>query len=591
MSNNIKFASENKSLQEKAMLIWNTAENLLGAFKSCEYGLIILPMVVIKRFHDCLRSSHQSVLDTCKKLKNAAGKDDVLQKVTGYPFYNMSLFTFETLRTDPKNIGDNFRVYLDGFSDNVKDILSHMNFAKQIDRVEEAGLLYQLINDFCSDEADMSPENISAFEMGYVFENLVKRFMESCDEDAGVHFTGRDIVHLMCDLLVRGEKRDGSIKTVYDMTMGTGQMLTCMEEHLKRLDAEAEVAVFGQELNSFVCGLAKANMLIRSGNPDNMRFGNTLSDDQFGSELFDFCISNPPFGVDWKREASKVDAECKKEGGGRFGPGLPNKNDAQMLFLLNGLSKLKSDGRMAIIQNASSMFIGDAGSGPSEIRRYLIENDLLEAIVQLPADSFYNTSLTTYIWILTKNKVKERTGRVQLIDASKCFEARWKRIGNKRVDISEEARKLIIQAYDQFCDKVYEADVNDKTHLICKSKVLDNISFGYSKIIVESPMLRADGSKVTLMRGKLVADASKRDSENVPLNEGIDDYFAREVLSYNPDAWIDKRKTRVGYEISFTRTFYEYKEIEPASQIAKRIEEHERSLIQKLHALFGEVGE
>lgn len=594
MTANEQLASVGRNIQEKATLIWNVANTLFGAFKPHEYGLVILPMVVVKRFHDCLLPTHQAVLDTCKKVEHLAVKEGFLRTAAGYQFYNTSPFTFETLRADPENINDNFRAYLNGFSDNVQDILARMNFNAQIDRMEEAGLLYQVIVDFCSDKADMKPEKISAVDMGYIFENLVQRFSESYNEEAGAHFTSRDIIYLMCDLLVTGDQNafhgEGITKTVYDMTMGTSQMLTCMEERLKQLDADADVTCFGQELNPFTFGIAKADMLIRGGDPDNMQFGDTLDDDKFDGYQFDYCISNPPFGIDWKREATAVEAEHKKGSAGRFGPGLPSKSDGQMLFLLNGLSKLKPEGRMAIIQNGSSLFTGDAGSGQSEIRRYLIENDWLDAIVQLPNDSFYNTGIATYIWTITKDKPSEHIGRVQLIDASKCYESRRKPIGNKRVDITEACRELIVRAYGEYRDQTCERELESGAKLVCKSRVLDSVALGYNKITVESPLLDEDGKRV-LKKGKPVADPKKRDTENVPLDEDIDAYFAREVLPYNPDAWIDKSKTKVGYEIPFTRTFYEYKEIEPADQIAKRIEEHERALMQKLHDLFGKDGE
>ena len=577
MTANEQLASVGRNIQEKATLIWNVANTLFGAFKPHEYGLVILPMVVIKRFHDCLLPTHQAVLDTCKKVEHLAVKEGFLRTAAGYQFYNTSPFTFETLRADPENINDNFRAYLNGFSDNVQDILARMNFNAQIDRMEEAGLLYQVIVDFCSDKADMSPEKISAVDMGYIFENLVQRFSESYNEEAGAHFTSRDIIYLMCDLLVTGDQNafhgEGITKTVYDMTM-----------------ADADVTCFGQELNPFTFGIAKADMLIRGGDPDNMQFGDTLDDDKFDGYQFDYCISNPPFGIDWKREATAVEAEHKKGSAGRFGPGLPSKSDGQMLFLLNGLTKLKPEGRMAIIQNGSSLFTGDAGSGQSEIRRYLIENDWLDAIVQLPNDSFYNTGIATYIWIITKDKPSEHIGRVQLIDASKCYESRRKSIGNKRVDITEACRELIVRAYGEYWDQTYERELESGAKLVCKSRVLDSVALGYNKITVESPLLDEDGKKV-LKKGKPVADTAKRDTENVPLDEDIDAYFAREVLPYNPEAWIDKSKTKVGYEIPFTRTFYEYKEIEPADQIAKRIEEHERALMQKLHDLFEKDGE
>lgn len=534
-TSNERIASTGKNIQEKANLIWNVANTLFGAFKPHEYGLVILPMAVIKRFHDCLLPTHQAVLDKYKEVQHLAVKEGFLCAASGYQFYNISPFTFETLKADPENINENFRAFLNGFSDNVQDILARMNFHAQIDRMEEAGLLYQVVVDFCSEQGDMRPEKISAVDMGYIFENLVQRFSESYNEEAGAHFTSRDIIYLMCDLLVSNAKFDGDgiSKTVYDMTMGTSQMLTCMEERLKQLDADADVTCFGQELNPFTFGIAKADMLIRGGDPDNMQFGNTLDDDKFSGYQFDYEISNPPFGIDWKREAPKVEAEHKKGGAGRFGPGLPSKSDGQMLFMLNGLAKLKPDGRMAIIQNGSSLFTGDAGSGQSEIRRYLIENDWLDAIVQLPNDSFYNTGIATYIWIITKDKPEEHIGKVQLIDASKCYEPRRKSIGNKRVDITDVCRELIVKAYGAYADHTYQRGLESGAHIVCKSRVLDSVSLGYNKIVVETPEMDENGQPIR-KRGKPVADTSKRDTENVPLDEDMDAYLSREVLPYNP---------------------------------------------------------
>ena len=585
----IKIVSSN--IQGKASLIWNLANSLHGAYKPHEYGLVILPMVIIKRFHDCLLPTIDKVLKKYEEIeiKGFGVKDLFLRQASGYSFYNTSGFTFERLKADPENIKANFEAYIQGFSENVTDILDKMNFSPQIERMSDARLLYQVICDFTSDKANMSPEKISTVDMGYIFENLIQRFSESYNEEAGAHFTSRDIIYLMCDMLTINAdftKLDGAVKTVYDMAMGTSQMLTCMEERVHALDANAEILCFGQEINPSTFGIAKVDMLIRGGNPQNMRFGDTLSDDKFPTDRFDYCISNPPFGIDWKREAMQVEAEHKQGSKGRFGPGLPAKSDGQMLFLLNGISKLKNNGRMAIIQNGSSLFTGDAGSGPSEIRRYIIENDWLDAIVQLPNDSFYNTGIATYVWLITKNKPQEHRGYVQLIDASRCFEPRRKSIGNKRVDISEHCRNLIIKAYGEYTDRNYEEVLeNGKSKIICKSKVLKSESFGYRKIIVESPKLDENGA-VVMQKGMPMADASKRDTENVALDEDIDKYFKREVLPYKPDAWIDKSKTKIGYEIPFTRTFYEYKKLELAEDIEKRIREREKSLMQKLQKLF-----
>ena len=577
--------------QENANLIWNAANSLFGAFKPHEYGLVILPMCVIKRFHDCLLPTHDAVLEANKQYESFGElKVGFLKEAAGYQFYNTSQYTFSKLITDPENIEDNFRDYIVGFSDNVQQILSRMNFQAQIDRMVEAGVLYQVIVDFSAEDLDMSPNRISTVDMGYIFENLVQRFSESYNEEAGAHFTSRDIIYLMCDLLLTDNDivndDDGIHCTVYDMTMGTSQMLTCMEERLKQLDSKATVQTFGQEINPFTMGIAVADTMIHGGDPDNMQFGDTLSDDKFTGYQFDFVISNPPFGIDWKREASVVEAEHKKGEAGRFAPGLPSKSDGQMLFLMNGVKKLKDTGRMAIIQNGSSLFTGDAGSGQSNIRRYLIENDWLDAIVQLPNNSFYNTDIATYIWIVNKDKPQERKGKVQLIDASKCCQSRWKPIGNKRVDISEKSRTMIVQAYGEYCTETYEDAGEDGKPIVCRSKILDGISLGYRKVMVETPVYNEDGTSI-LKRGKKVADAAKRDAENIPLTEEVEEYISREVLPYNPDAWVDESKTKIGYEIPFTRMFYEYTPIEPSVDIAARIAVREQNLMAELHKLFG----
>ena len=598
MSNDQMLKNVGTNIQEKAALIWNVANTLVGLYKPHEYGLVILPMCLIKRFHDCLLPTHQKILEAAEKFKDLEVKEGFLTKAAGYQFYNTSKFTFETLLADSENIAENFEDFLNGFSDNVKDILHRMKFEDQIKTMKEGKVLYQVISDFNSSKADMSPKKISAVDMGYIFENLVQRFSESYDEEAGAHFTSRDIIYLMCDLLVNSDKNafvsDGINKTVYDMTMGTSQMLTCMEERLKQFDKEAVVTSFGQEFNPFTFGIAKADMLIRGGDPNNMQFGDTLNDDKFNGYKFDYIISNPPFGIDWKKEADDIEKEHKKGSAGRFGVGLPPKSDGQLLFMLNGVAKLKdpnenkTGGRMAIIQNGSSLFSGDAGSGQSEIRRYLIENDWLDAIVQLPNDSFYNTGIATYIWIITKDKEEKRVGKVQLIDASNCYESRRKNIGNKRVDITNECRNLIVKAYDEYTNKNYKETTESGNTIICKSKVLDSVDLGYNKITVESPLFDENGNPVKDKKGKTQVDSDKRDFENVPLDQDIDKYFEREVLPYNKNAWIDKSKTKIGYEIPFTRTFYEYKQLEKADDIAARIEEHEKSLMEKLRNLFGD---
>lgn len=574
----------NINIQEKSNLIWAIADKIREYYKPHEYGKVILPMTVIKRFNDILAPTKDKVLEVYEKVKGFEVKDPFLETASGYKFYNSSKYDFQKLLNDSENIEANFREYLNSFSENVQDILANFDFDREISKLANSDMLYLIIEEFNKPSSHLGADKITAVDMGYIFEDLVRRFSESYDEQAGAHFTSRDIIYLMTDILIAEDRElliKGSIgKTVYDMTMGTSQMLTCMSERLKELDKDADIKVFGQELNPETYAIAKADMLIRGGDSNNMKQGNTLSDDKFKDFQFDYIISNPPFGIEWKVEKKAVEDEAKKGDLGRFGVGLPKISDGQMLFDLNGISKLKDTGRMAIIHNGSSLFTGAAGSGESEIRRYMLENDWLEAIIQLPNDSFYNTGITTYIWIISKNKPEARQGKVQLINASAMCEARRKNIGNKRVDITEKYREIVVQAYGEFKNKTYEID--GKT---CESKIFDNVDFGFNRIQIESPLYDENGNVV--MKGKKIApDTSKRDYENVPLVEDIDSYFEREVKPYNPEAWIDKTKTKVGYEIPFTRYFYKYEAPESSDVIAERISIHEKDIMEALNRLF-----
>lgn len=578
------------NIQEKSNLIWSIADLIREYYKPHEYGKVILPMCVIKRFNDVLAPTRQKVWDTYDKVKHLEVIDGFLETASGYKFYNISPFDFQKLCNDATHIEKNFREYLNGFSDNVQDIIENFEFDREITKLANNGMLFLIIEAFNKPAAYMGADKITAVDMGYIFEDLVRRFSESYDEQAGAHFTSRDIIYLMTDLLISEDKKsmieEGVAKTVYDMTMGTSQMLTCMTERLLELDAEADVKVFGQELNPETFAIAKADMLIRGGNSDNMRQGNTLSDDKFKGYTFDYIISNPPFGIEWKVEKNAVEAEAKLGDQGRFSVGLPKISDGQMLFDLNGIAKLKDDGRMAIIHNGSSLFTGAAESGESEIRRYMIENDWLDAIVQLSTDVFYNTGITTYIWIISKNKAEERQGKVQLIDASKMVVSRRKNIGSKRNDITEKCREVIVTAYGEFKNKSYE--LNGK---VCESKIFNNEDFGFNRIQIDSPSYDEEGKLITKgKKNQPVADASKRDFENVPLTEDIDSYFEREVKPYNPEAWIEKSKTKVGYEIPFTRYFYKYETPEKAEVIAERITNHEKEIMTSLEKLFGKGG-
>ncbi len=531
------------NIQEKANLIWAIADKLVGTYKPHEYGNVILPMCVIKRFSDTLTDTKAKVIEMNKSLdsRGIMVKDGFLRSASGYDFYNVSPFTFEGLLSDAENIADNFRSYLNHFSNNVIDVIEKFDFDKEITKLSNNGILYNVIAEFCSKKAYMGADEISAVDMGYIFEELVRKFSESYDEHAGAHFTARDIIYLMAEILVAPKKKDiqqeGITATMYDMAMGTSQMLDCLSEKLLQIDEDAQLTEFGQELNEQTYAIAKANMLIKGGDAENMKHGNTLSDDKFEGYKFDYIISNPPFGIEWKNEKASVEAEHKKGDVGRFGAGLPAIGDSQQLFMLNGVAKLKDTGRMAIIQNGSPLFKGDAGSGESNIRGYLLENDWLEAIIQIPNDMFYNTGIATYIWIVSKDKAAERVGKVQLIDASKCCVKRRKSLGNKRNEFTDECINLIAQAYSEFKDGVYRDEANG---LEVEVKIKENEDFKYSKVVVEQPVYDDAGNPV-LKKGKVQADSSKRDTETIPWKEQIDAYMEKNVYPYAPDAWIDDK--------------------------------------------------
>ena len=576
------------NINAKANLIWEVATKLVGVYKPHEYGKVILPMTVLKRFDDILKPTKQAVLDKYEEVKNFEVKDAFLTEASGYSFYNTSKYDFEKLLSDPDNIESNFKNYLNGFSDNVIDILSNFKFNNEVKTMAENRLLYVVIEEFNSKKAYMGLDEVKTEDMGYIFEELVRKFSESYDEEAGAHFTARDIIYLMTDLLVAEEQdiliNDNKVKTIYDMAMGTSQMLACMTDRLHQLNKNVKVDCYGQELNPETYAIAKADMLIKGGEADNFKQGDTLDDDKFKGYTFDYIISNPPFGIDWKKQKKAIENEVSKGKHGRFPVGTPKISDGQMLFTLNGIAKLKDDGRMAIIQNGSPLFSGAAGSGESEIRRYIIENDWLEAIIQLPTDLFYNTGISTYIWLINKGKEGTiREGKVQLIDASNCYINRRKNIGNKRKDLDEESRKLILQAYSEFINKEYIE--NDKT---VESKIFDNSDFGFNRITIESPEVDENQIVIKDKKGNIKADSSKRDYENVPLKEDIEEYFEREVLPYNENAWIDKKKTQVGYEIPFTRYFYKYVAPENSDDILARIRQNESDIMDSLKRLFEE---
>ena len=569
------------SINEKAALIWAIADKLTGVYKPHEYGEVILPLTVIRRFDCILTDTKEAVLEKYDEVKNLPMRDVLLRKVSCYEFYNTSKYTFEKLLDDPDNIEENFHDYLNGFSENVRDIIEKFKFDGHIDTMANKGILYIVIKEFTSTRANLHPDVISNLEMGYIFEEIIRRFSESHNEDAGQHYTPREVIRLMVNILFYDDSSTLSGKniarTIYDPACGTGGMLSVAEEYLHELNSATELMSFGQELNDQTFAICKADMLIKGNNADFIKDGNTLSDDQFEGQKFDYIISNPPFGREWKNEKRVVEDEAKRGFAGRFGAGLPAASDGQMLFLMTAISKMKEprDGgsRIAIIHNGSPLFTGDAGSGPSDIRKYIFESDLLEAIVALPNDIFYNTGIATYIWVLSNKKAgTKREGKVQLINANGLYEKRRKALGNKRNDIPEGAITEITQVYGDF----RETEI---------SKIFNNEDFGYTKITVERP-LRGEDGELLLKNGKKQPGASLRDTENVPLTENIQDYFEREVLPFAPDAWIDEKKSKVGYEIPFTRYFYKYEAPQPSAEIMAEILELEKELEGSLQEVF-----
>lgn len=590
MSINSLQKQTNINIQEKANLIWEIATHLVGLFKPHEYGKVILPMTVLKRFDDALAPTKDAVVKMAEKLDSmkvtGEARDGVLCKTAGYPFYNTSKYDFKRLVADPDNIESNFEAYIQGFSANVLDIIANFKFADQVRTMSDGNVLFVVIQEFVSAKGDMSLDKITSADMGYIFEELIRKFSESYDEQAGAHFTSRDIIYLMTEILIAPEKDEisanGCTKTAYDMAMGTSQMLGCLTERITEISDEANLTCFGQEFNPETYAIAKADMLIKGGNASGMLYGDTLSDDKFSGYEFDYIISNPPFGIDWKREKTEVEAEAKRGYDGRFGPGLPAISDGQMLFMLNGIKKLKKgSGRMAIIQNGSSLFTGDAGSGASEIRRYVLEGDMVEAIIQMPTDLFYNTGISTYIWVLTKGKPADRLGKVQLIDASKCFVKRRKNIGNKRVDLDDNCIALIMKAYMDFADDEYT-----ENGLFVESKIFENEYFGFTKVTVETAQTDENGTPV-LKKGKMQPVKGASDSEIIPLGDDIDEYMEKNILPYNPLAFLDRKKDKIGYEIPFTRLFYRFTVPQSSEDIFADIKALEAEETELMKELFG----
>ncbi|MEM9834278.1 MAG: class I SAM-dependent DNA methyltransferase [Bacteroidota bacterium] len=605
-----------KNFKEKADKIWEVANLLRGDYKRSDYGKVILPMTVLRRLDSVLKPTKQKVLDYLPKVESLkeSAKDVALNKIAGFNFHNRSQFSFDKLIADPNNIAVNLRNYINGFSTSAREIVEYFNFDDQIDRMDDpkADILFRVVKAF--QKIDL--KDMESMEMGYVFEDLIRRFAEQSNETAGEHFTPREVIRLMVNVLFIEDKdiltQEGIVKTLYDPACGTGGMLSIGEQYVKELNPQAELKVFGQEINPESYAICKSDMLIKGQNPSNIKFGNTFTVDGLEDEKFDYMLSNPPFGVDWKKAQKIIKAEHENKGmSGRFGAGLPRINDGSLLFLQHMISKMKASGtRIGIVFNGSPLFTGAAESGESNIRRWIIENDWLEAIIALPDQLFYNTGISTYIWIVTNDKSPKRKGKVQLINATGVkdeelykegqleFNRFWKKmdrsLGNKRKAIAENGNEKGIGFITQLYGDFEEAERHPNE--FCK--VYPNEFFGYWRVTVEQPLKMSESADepsqlsmtfeegetqsaevVTDRKGNPKPDTSLRDYENIPFlvktqnpaspfrKQTIEGYFEEEVKPHLPNAWIDESKTKIGYEINFTKYFYEFKPLRPLADI------------------------
>jgi type I restriction enzyme M protein len=610
------------SFNELASFIWSVADLLRGDFKQSEYGRVILPFTVLRRL-DCVLAPTKDAALKEHAAKQAAGIafEPFVKRKTGLDFYNVSTLDMSKLMGDQDNIRANLDSYIQGFAPDVRSIFEHFDFAVTVERLHKARLLYLVTEKFAG--INLHPDRVDNAQMGLVFEELIRKFAELSNETAGEHFTPREVIRLMVNLLFIEDSealtKPGVVRTMYDPTAGTGGMLSVAGEYLHEFNPKARLTLFGQELNPESHAICKADMLIRGQDISNIVLGNTLSDDGLLGKRFDYMLSNPPFGVEWKKIEKAVRDEHEKQGfNGRFGPGLPRVSDGSLLFLLHLLSKMRPEAqggsRIGIVLNGSPLFTGGAGSGESEIRRYVLENDLVEAIVALPTDMFYNTGISTYVWVLSNRKPDERKGRVQLIDASGFWQKMRKSLGSKRKELADEHIALITRLFGEGKEaslvtlfdaagkesgrQVVTADEADpkplaggKSKKVPVSRIFRNEDFGYRTITVERP-LRDDSGKLVVVekgkaKGKPQPDSSLRDTENVPLAEDVETYFKREVLPHAPDAWIDHDKTKVGYEIPFNRHFYVFEPPRALAEIdadLKQVTDRIKAMIEGLSA-------
>jgi type I restriction enzyme M protein len=588
--------------QSLSAFIWSVADLLRGDYKQSDYGKVILPFTVLRRLDCVLEPTKAAALaEFAEKQKVGLNPDAFVRRKTGLSFYNVSPLNLRRLMGDQDNIRAHLSDYMRGFSENVRDIFDRFEFAVQIDRLAKASLLYLVTEKFAA--IDLHPDRVDNAQMGLVFEELIRKFAEVSNETAGEHFTPREVIRLMVNLIfVEDDEiltKPGVVRTIYDPAAGTGGMLSVAEEHLTAMNPKARLTMYGQELNPESYAICKADMLIKGQDVANIVFGNTLSDDGHGGQKFDYMLSNPPFGVEWKKVEKEVRKEHETQGfAGRFGPGLPRVSDGSMLFLMHLLSKMRpaADGgsRFGLVLNGSPLFTGGAGSGESEIRRYVLENDLLEAIIGLPTDMFYNTGISTYVWIVSNRKPAQRKGKVQLIDASSFWRKMRKSLGSKRKEMSEEQIDDVTRLFGSFVEAelatVLDAESREvgraivvkgeplprapeggKLKFAPLSRILPIEAFGYRTISVERPLRDERGCIVLGERGKQKGkpqpDSALRDTENVPLSEDVRTYVKREVSPHAPDAWIDEERTKVGYEIPFNRQFYVFEPPRPLTEI------------------------
>ncbi len=608
--------------QALSAFIWSVADLLRGDYKPHEYGKVILPFTVLRRLDCVLAPTKAAVLEEFGvRTKAGLNPEPFLKRKAGQAFFNTAPMDLKKLLGDPANAGQNLHAYIQGFSPEVRGIFERFEFAVQIDRLTKAKLLYQVAEKFAA--IDLHPDRVSNTQMGSVFEELIRKFAELSNETAGEHFTPRDVIRLMVDLLFIEDdealSRPGVVRAIYDPTAGTGGMLSVAEEHLKANNPGAQVTLYGQELNPESYAICKADMLIKGQEVSNIVFGNTLSEDGHAGRTFDYMLANPPFGVEWKKVEKEVRAEHEKLGhAGRFGPGLPRVSDGSLLFLLHMLSKMRPEAeggcRFGIVLNGSPFFTGGAGSGESEIRRHLLENDLVEAIVALPPDMFFNTGIATYVWIVTNRKPKHRKGQLQLIDGSGFFRKMRKSLGSKRKELGEEHIAELTRLFGRFEEAeiaaVLDAEGREVERVVVHpgesppaapkggtvklapmSRILPNSAFGYRTITVERPLTDDLGRAVEFGKGKNKGrpqpDPVLRDTENVPLAEDVEAYFEREVKPHAPNAWIDHAKTKVGYEIPFNRQFYVFEPPRPLEQIdadLKQVTDRIKTMIEELTA-------